>query len=251
MADGSGRRRRVTRGLFFTGTDTGVGKTRVVCAVALALRRRGVAVAVRKPVATGATLRGGRWVSDDTLSLARAAGLTAESDLDAITPFTFPVPAAPPVAARLDGVALSLSDLAAAVRRQSEPGQLVLAEGVGGLLCPLTGSETVADLADVLRWPVVVVTRRSLGTLNHTLLTVEVALNRGLPVAGIVVNETTPPGGVADETNVTELGQRVGVPILAVVPFSQDVERSVEAVTPVDWPALASKPATLPAGRGS
>ncbi len=156
-------------GLFFTGTDTGVGKTFVTACVAHLLRAGGHPVAVVKPVATGARPAGDGWVSDDTAELASAAG---EADWHAVTPWVFPEPAAPPVAARQHGTALTLTGLAEAVRRRARPGVPVLAEGVGGLLCPLTEEETVADLVAGLGLPLVIVARRSLGTLNHTLLTV-------------------------------------------------------------------------------
>jgi dethiobiotin synthetase len=222
------------RGLFVTGTDTGVGKTVVTAAVARLLSRQGRAVRVCKPVATGATWQGGRWVSEDTLLLAEATG---EADLDAVTPWSFPEPAAPPVAARLAGVSLTLEGLAAAVRRRAAAEAGVMVEGVGGLLCPLTEDATVADLVAELRLPLVVVARRSLGTLNHTLLTREVARVRRLDVLGIVVNETTPPASLAEETNVEELRRRLDVPVLAVVPHGA----ADAALAGVDWWRLSEK----------
>jgi dethiobiotin synthetase len=221
------------QGLFVTGTDTGVGKTRVAAAIARTLCRQGRTVRVAKPVATGAAWTGQRWLSDDTRLLAEAA---AETDLDAVTPWALAAPAAPPVAARLAGVTLALEDLAAAVRRRGGGRDVgVVVEGVGGLLCPLTEEATVADLAGRLRLPVVVVARRSLGTLNHTLLTLEAARSRGLDVRGVVVNETTPVSGVAEETNVEEL-RRLAVPLLAVVPYQAEGPEGVTAaVAGVDW----------------
>ncbi|HZT83441.1 MAG TPA: dethiobiotin synthase [Gemmataceae bacterium] len=221
-------------GLFFTGTDTGVGKTFVTAAVARLLRGQGRPVRVCKPVATGARQVDGRWISDDTLTLAEAAG--AAGEWERLTPWTFPEPAAPPVAARAAGQQLALADLAGAVRRQAQPGAALLVEGVGGLLCPLTETETVADLAAELGLPLVVVARRSLGTLNHTLLTLEVARGRGLPVAGVVVSETARPEGLAEETNVEELRRRIAVPLLAVVPHGEPA-----AVAAVDWWALGER----------
>jgi dethiobiotin synthetase len=219
--------------LFFTGTDTGVGKTFVTACVARLLRDQGHGVAVCKPVATGARRIGGTWESDDTAELAVAAG---ETDRRAVTPWVFPDPVAPPVAARQCGAVLNLADLAAAVRRRARPGVAVLVEGVGGLLCPLTEDATVADLAADLGLPVVVVARRSLGTLNHTLLTVEVARRRGLPIAGVVVNETTPPEGLAEATNVAELRRLLPVPVLAVVRYRTDVRSAVlPELAGVDW----------------
>ncbi len=220
-------------GLFFTGTDTGVGKTLVTAAVARSLRARGREVVVCKPVATGARPAGGRWLADDTAVLAEAAGLG--DDWEGVTPWAFPDPVAPPLAARRRGVALTLTAIAAAVRRRERPGAALLVEGIGGLLCPLTEAETVADLVRELALPLVVVARRSLGTLNHTLLTLEVARARGLAVAGVVVSETVPPAGLADETNVDEL-RRLGVPVLAVVPHHPSGAREgVPALDAVDW----------------
>lgn len=219
------------RGLFFVGTDTGVGKTFVTAAVARALREQGKAVSVCKPVATGAERVGGQLLSDDTRLLAEAAG---EKDHERVTPWTFEVPAAPPVAARLAGQTLSLAELSEAVRRQALAEGILLVEGIGGLLCPLTERDTVADLARLLGLPLVVVARRTLGTLNHTLLTLEVARGRGLPVAGVVVSETTPPSGPAEETNVEELRRLLDVPLLAVAGHGQTA-----ALAAVDWWALA------------
>ncbi len=228
-------------GLFFTGTDTGVGKTFVAAAVAGILRQQGHSVRVCKPVATGAALVGGEWLNDDTVRLAEAAGIPREQ-WRRVTPWTFPDPVAPPVAARARGITLRLSDLAEAVLAQAQVGTALLVEGVGGLLCPLTENETVADLATRLAMPLVVVVRRALGTLNHTLLTLEVAGKRNLPVAGIVVNETSWPKGLADETNVEELRRRITVPILAVVPF-QNVPSSatLPALAGVDWWRLCGR----------
>ena len=185
---------------------------------------------VCKPVATGAEWVGGRWLSEDTRLLAEAAG---DAEYERITPWAFPTPAAPPVAARIAGVSLRLDELAAAARRRAADGALVLVEGVGGLLCPLTETEAVADLAAELDLPLIVVTRRSLGTLNHTLMTLEVAQTRRLRVAGVVVSETTPVTGTAEETNVEELRRRIAVPVLAVVPYG------ATDVAAVDWRRLA------------
>jgi dethiobiotin synthetase len=236
-------------GLFFTGTDTGVGKTFVTACVARVLRGQGHPVAVCKPVATGARPDAGGWLSDDTAILAAAAG---EANLRAVTPWAFPEPVAPPVAARRGGVVLSLPELAAAVRRRGRAGVTVLLEGVGGLLCPLTDDHTVADLAADLGLPLVVVARRALGTLNHTLLTVEAARHRGLPLAGVVVNETTPPEGLAEATNVEELRRRLRVPVLAVVPHQPAAEPALlPELAAVAWRGLCHAEAAPGGEHGS
>ena len=224
------------RGLFVTATDTGAGKTFAAALIVRTLREQGTAVRVCKPVATGAEWVGGRWLSDDTRLLSEAAG---DADVGRITPYVFPTPAAPPVAARLAGASLRLDDLAAAVRRRAADGTLVVVEGVGGLLCPLTETEGVADLAAELDLPLVIVARRSLGTLNHTLMTLEVARTRRLRVAGVVVSETAPVTGAAEETNVEELRRRIGVPLLAVIPHRP--EGAPALLTAVDWRMLADR----------
>ncbi len=216
------------RGLFITATDTGAGKTFVTAALARLWRSEHRHFRVCKPVATGAETD---W-SADTRLLAEAAG---DADLTAITPYTFAAAAAPPVAARLAGASLRLQDLVAAVRRRAED-NAVLVEGVGGLLCPLTERETVADLAHELGLPLIVVARRSLGTLNHTLLTVEVARRRNLRVAGVVVTATTPVQGVAEETVLSELQQRLDVPLLASLPHQSNADGgAMAALQAVDW----------------
>jgi dethiobiotin synthetase len=221
------------RGFFITATDTGAGKTFVTAGLARLWRRQRRAFRVCKPVATGAE---NGW-SEDTRLLAEAAG---DPDLQALTPYTFAVAAAPPVAARLAGTSLRLEDLAAAVRRRAAQGNAVLVEGVGGLLCPLTERETVADLAAELALPLIVVARRALGTLNHTLLTVEAAQRRGLRLAGVVVTATTPVQGLAEETVIEELQQWLAVPLLAALPHQSHIDDGVLAVLQaVDWWRLA------------
>jgi dethiobiotin synthetase len=211
-----------------------------MAAVARILRRQGRCVGVCKPVATGAEHGAGGLLSEDTRILARAAGI--DNALERVTPWSFPEPVAPPVAARLHGVTLSVEALAAAARRWQQPNGVVLVEGVGGLLCPLTEEKTVAELAAELSYPVVVVARRSLGTLNHTLLTLEAARVRGLSVAGVVVNECEPSRGVAAATNVEELARRIDVPVLAVVCYqaAADADPPLSLVA-VDWYALGTR----------
>jgi dethiobiotin synthetase len=206
-------------GLFITGTDTGVGKTYVTTAIARQWRREGRSFRVMKPLATGD--------GTDTRLLAAAA---EDPDLSGITPFAFEAPAAPSVAAQLAGVELSLREILQAIEARAAGTEALLLEGVGGLLCPINQRDTVADLVAALRVPVVIVARRALGTLNHTLLTLEAAQNRGLRVRGVVVSETHHPEGIAEQTNLAEL-QRL-CHVLALLPFGAD------RLDSVDWWSL-------------
>lgn len=226
------------KGLFFTGTDTGVGKTLIAASVARLFRQDARRFGVCKPVATGAERTANGWLADDTRLLIEAA---QSPDIpEEVTRWAFPEPVAPPVAAGFMGIELTLDELGRSVRRQAEKHGTVVVEGVGGLLCPLTEKETVSDLVKNLDIPLVIVTRLALGTLNHTLLTLEVATRRGLRIAGIVMNATAPPGGLAEETNLSELARRTSVPILAVVPYqgptATDVSRELSRV---DWWGLS------------
>ena len=204
------------RGLLIIGTDTGCGKTTVTAALTRLLRQQGHAVWPIKPVASGAVWNADQWLSEDTRLLAASADLTPAE----VTFWSFTEPAAPSVAARQAGVTLQLPTIAERIRQCVRSNVLTLVEGVGGLLCPLTDTETIADLAVLLGLPLLLVARRSLGTLNHTLLTLEAARNRALRVVGVVVAETEPVQGVAQLTCLDELQKRMEVPLLARLPFA-------------------------------
>lgn len=223
------------RGFFITGTDTGVGKTRFTSLLARAFLAKNLAVKVSKPVATGARfVPDGDLLASDTLILGRAS---QDDDLDAITPFHFETAANPALAARMAGKTLRMADLVQAARDRHQPGSFTLVEGVGGLMCPLTETETIADFARDLELPLLVVARRGLGTLNHILLTLQAAQAHGLSVAGIIISETEPAVDLASRHNPTELAMRTRIPILAVLPHEPSLEapQSMRIVESVDW----------------
>lgn len=254
----------VARGLFVVGTDTGVGKTYVAATIARAMVAKGRRVGVLKPVMTGLvdpadpitlTLpregRGDRSDAprmDDADHLIAAVGGGVPKAV--VCPVAYPEPLAPPVAARRFGSPLEAEALCAAVDacldhwRDALGAEVMVVEGVGGLLCPLAEGITVADLAVQLDYPLVVVARRGLGTLNHTLLTVEAALRRSLRVAGVVLNGAEPTvDPVAEATNPAELARRLGlVPILAELPHGVDETTAAVAMEGLDWYNRASGP---------
>jgi dethiobiotin synthetase len=198
-------------GLFLTATDTGAGKTLTTATLTILLRRLGRPVRAVKPVATGGT------PSEDTRLLSQTTGEPAEQ----ITGWSFREPAAPPVAARAEGQSLHLGDIVRWVRGREwrEPDGLLLVEGVGGILCPLTDETVIADLIAELGFPVLILARRGLGTINHTLLTVEAACQRGFQVVGVLLTETTPAATLAEATAPEELARRLPVPLLGVLPY--------------------------------
>lgn len=230
------------RGLLVTGTDTGVGKTWVAAGIAAAVRDAGHRVGVYKPVATG--VEPGR-VSDGDHDVARlwnAAGRPGQ--IERVCPQIFPDPLAPPVAAARAGARVDAALLRSGAAWWNGRCDALVVEGVGGLLCPLTDTETVADLAADLGFPLVIVARLGLGTLNHTLMTVEVAERRGLTVAGVVLNSPEPPSGdLAEQTNPEVLKRWLACPVLARLShFTPSSEPGVQGgltLPAVDWLRLA------------
>lgn len=225
-------------GFFITGTDTGVGKTRFASLLARSMISKGVDVKVCKPIATGCQRNSkGVLFSEDTLALSRAAG---DKDLTSITPWCFEIPASPALAAKLEGSNLSIEALAVAVEKRCGD-TFAIVEGAGGLLCPLTDTESIADLAQRLQYPIIVVARRSLGTLNHLLLTLEVARQYGLVVAGVVMSETEEALDLAAIHNPVEFSLRSAVPLLAVLPFEKTGDKAGRKVVgSVDWLELSA-----------
>jgi len=219
------RIRRV-RGLFITGTDTGVGKTVVACALAAWGRHHGLDIGVMKPVATGgrflANGTAGRWVSHDAKRLASAAGVDDPWPL--MNPICFKEPLAPWTAARRARAPIRLDAVLDAFHTLRTRHRFLIVEGVGGLCVPLGPRATVADLAKQLGLPLVLVARPGLGTLNHTLLTLACARQCGLRVAGLILNSASPSprapmARLAERTNPQILARMGRVPLLGQLPF--------------------------------
>jgi dethiobiotin synthetase len=217
------------RGVFVTGTDTGVGKSVLAAAVCAALAARGEVVAAFKPVVTGLDEEPGDWPADHEL-LAAAAG--AGQSPEAVAPYRFGPPLSPHYAAELEGEAIEPARLVNEARAAGTAAEALVCEGVGGLLVPLTPGYLVRDLAVDLALPVVVAARTGLGTINHTLLTVEAAQAAGLRVAGVVMTPWP------RQPEPIELSNRGTVQRLAGVPVS--------GLAPTDPGSLAGAGATLP-----
>ena len=206
------------RGVFVTGTDTGVGKTLVSCALIHALKARGIDVAPMKPVAAGATRVHGQWANDDSLALIEAAGW-APSRLPDVTPVLLREAMAPHIAAQREGRRISIEPIREAFARLREQGAFVVAEGVGGFRVPLDRDLDSADLARALDLPVVLVVGLRLGCLNHALLTAAAIDAAGLKLAGWIANAIGPAMTAADE-NVAALEERFAAPLLGRLPFT-------------------------------
>lgn len=212
--------------MFVTGTDTGVGKTVVAAALAALARRRGVDVGVIKPIATGCRAVGGRLVSDDALFLAGAAGTDDPEDL--VCPVRLCLPLAPTVAAALERRRIGVRAIRSALRETARRHDCLIVEGIGGMMVPVVPGYLVADLAAELGAPLVIVARATLGTVNHTLLTVACAHAWRLDVAAVVLNSPVAGrSGLAERTNPQVL-RKLCAPVPVIGPLRYCREASVE-----------------------
>jgi dethiobiotin synthetase len=217
---------------FVTGTDTGIGKTTVTLAIAAALRRRGRRVGVAKPFETGCHPdRDGTLIPADARLLKFFA--ECEEPLETICPIRCREPLAPAIALQREHVEIDLDRLERTVLGIVERHDVTFVEGAGGLLVPVTQGVTFADIAREWNLPLVIVVGNRLGALNHAQLTVRVARQAGLVIAGYVVNTLLPDGDVAMQTNIDALTELIG-PSLGVLPYLDTI-----AMTPSDCTRLA------------
>ncbi len=179
------------RGYFITGTDTGIGKTAVTAAILRSLRARGVHAATMKPVQTGAVRENGRWIAPDLAFHHAAADFSPPAEhIERMSLYLYEPACSPHLAARMAGRDPDIDRILACARGLEKLYDVLLVEGAGGIFVPLTESETMLDLMQRLGYPVILVARRGLGTINHTLLSVEALRHARLEVAGVVFNET-------------------------------------------------------------
>jgi dethiobiotin synthetase len=205
----------IGQGLFVTGTDTGVGKTVVAAGIAGALRDRGINAGVMKPFQTGAIKTPLGWSAPDAYFLKAASGVDDEIDL--ICPVCLELPLAPSVAAKLTGSRVTIDDILPSFEELSRRHPFLIVEGAGGLGVPIDGKVTMRDLANKISFPLLIIAKPGLGTINHTLLTVEYALATNLKIAGIVISNYPDDPGIAERTNPNAIEKMTGVPVLGLV----------------------------------
>lgn len=228
------------KGIFITGTDTGVGKTIVAAALARLLRERGVNVGVMKPVTSGCREENGSLVSEDAELLAWGAGL-AGVDAD-VAPYLLRQPIAPAEAASRDGVRIDFRIIGEAFARLASRYDFVIVEGAGGLMVPLFEELLIADLINYLSLPLIVVTHPNLGTVNQTLLTCFAAKQLGITVRGVIINNFPERPGSAEESAPALIASLAGTPILDIFPHQEGTDqRKIVAGLAA---RLASEPAT-------
>lgn len=230
----------MSKGVFITGTDTGVGKTIVSAAIIRALIKKGIKVGAMKPAETGCTKKevtgqGARvkdLIPSDGMFLKEMAEM--DDPIDLVTPIRFENPLAPMVASELEKIPVEIDNVFDAYNILSKKYDFMVVEGVGGLLVPILKRQEakgkgqkayfVTDLIKDIELPVIVVARPTLGTINHTLLTVNCALREGLDVVGVIINYHMPPAGdIAEKTNPDVLKELCPVPVIGMLPYIKDV----------------------------
>lgn len=215
------------RGLYVTGTDTGIGKTHSSCALIRGLRARGRRVLGMKPVASGCEWVDGTWQNADALALRCAASMAA-SYAD-INPIALPRPSAPEIAARAAGMQVSLEPIEHAYDRLAANADCVVVEGVGGWLAPLSETITQLDLVQRLNLPVVLVVGLRLGCINHALLSERALRADGVVLLGWIGNAVDAEFPDRDDT-VAILRRRLGTPCLGVLPHGSDSDLDIETL---------------------
>ncbi|UTH76308.1 dethiobiotin synthase [Chromobacterium sp. IIBBL 290-4] len=206
----------MSQGFFITGTDTEIGKTHSAVALIRHYQAQGQSVLAMKPVASGCEiLPDGRWHNDDVARLTAASGQT---DIDLMNPYRFLPPVSPHIAAREAGVEIELPRIAEHYRRLAAQADIVLVEGAGGWLAPLSDKLFMEDLARDLALPVILVVGMRLGCINHALLTARAIQSCGLQLAGWIAN-CPQPRQTAYEANLDTLRRHIPAPLLLEIPF--------------------------------
>jgi len=235
-------------GLFITGTDTGVGKTLVAGGIAKILSQAGYTVGVFKPVATGCKHHHEGLVSTDAKFLRYWSN--CDFELSVINPVGFVTPAAPVVCQEFERRHVDFAAIQTAYESICQASDFVIVEGIGGIRVPISGDVDVLGLAKAFALPVVIVARPYLGTINHTLLTIDAVRAAGLDLAGVVISGYDAASATyAEETGADVIAEYGDVAILAIVPQDEDSnvedcrlgDLTVETLTDCDWAELARR----------
>jgi dethiobiotin synthetase len=218
------------KGFFITGTDTGVGKTVITAALIRTAGIIGLRVCGMKPIETGCQKsehrsKEGILLPSDGMFLREMAGM--QEPLDLVTPVRFENPLSPLSASGIEGRTIDLEKIKKAFTCLAENYDAVIVEGIGGLLVPIKRDYFVLDLARDFGLPLIVVSSPGLGTINHSMLTVRLATQEGLTVAGIIMNYSrTPEGNLAERTNPEAIEQVSPVPLIGIFPHLRDLGKT-------------------------
>lgn len=212
------------RSIFITGTDTGVGKTRVTVALMQRLVETGARVGGMKPVASGCIHSGPALVSDDASLILQYSNIPLQ--YDEVNPIAMELPVSPDIAAAMEGKDIGLGPVKSVYARLRQRCDYLLVEGIGGWRTPCTSSRGMADIVEELGIPVILVVGLRLGCINHALLTVEAIQKDGFQLLGWVANRIDPDFGYSEQT-LACLADRISVPLLGDLPYQETPDTSL------------------------
>lgn len=232
-----------TRGIFITGTDTNIGKTIVTASLSVTLKNKGVHLGVMKPVETGI---GHSREEPKTDSSRLQSLLASENHKHLVTPYSFLEPLAPLVASRREHRPIDFALIKDRYQRLSQNCNFLLVEGAGGVMVPLTEQQTVRDLISFLELPCIVVSRPTLGGVNHTLLTIQALHDQGIQVLAVMLNHTMSPQSseieqLQIESTIQLIRELSRVPVLGPLPFESQLKTNWEQGVSI----LANNPAII------
>jgi dethiobiotin synthetase len=215
---------------FITGTDTGVGKTSITAGLAGSMRKMGVDVGVMKPIATGYPNKTG-FKSSDVVKLVEAASVKDPENL--INPVFLPLPTSPYDATKLLELSVDMPLIFEQFKKLLSMHEMLLVEGIGGIMTPITKNFFVADMIKGMNIEAIIVTRATIGTLNHTVMTCNACKDYGIKIRGIIINNFDEKGTPAEKNSPVTLYELTNIPILGTIPFIRDLnnlEKLVEYV---------------------
>ncbi|NND86203.1 MAG: dethiobiotin synthase [Nitrosopumilus sp.] len=210
------------KSLFITGTDTDVGKTYVTAGLTITLRMMGIDVGVMKPFAAGTDQKKG-YKSEDVQILSKAARVSDPENL--VNPQFFPIPASPYTAWKTLKIKPRINSVITSFKKLSKLHETLLVEGIGGIMTPILKNYFVTDLIKEMNTPAIIVTRTKVGTVNHTIMTINMCQKYKIPIKGIIINDFDSDGYKINELS-RDLKNLTGVPILGTIPFIEDMSDS-------------------------
>ena len=215
---------------FITGTDTGVGKTSIMAGLAGSMRKIGIDVGVMKPIATGYPNKVG-FKSSDVAKLVEAASIKDSENL--INPVFLPLPTSPYDATKLLGLSVDMPLIFEQFKKLLAMHEILLVEGIGGIMTPIKKNFFVSDMIKEMGIETIIVTRATIGTLNHTVMTCKMCKDYGIKIRGLVINNFDEKGTPAEKNAPTTLYDITNIPILGTIPFIKDlnnIEKIIERV---------------------
>ena len=214
------------KGVFVTGTDTGVGKTVIAAALLTLLRNKGVDAVPMKPIQTGCVRNGNAWIAADLeFCLSMSSLHVSEKEKRMMAPYRFEKPCSPHLASAQTRQKIHIERIMRAFQSLQAKYPFIVVEGAGGVLVPIDGNHTMLDLITAMALPVVLVSRTGLGTINHTLLSLRELRRAGLPEIGVVFNETSSTlRGDIESDNVKTIERMGEIQVLGHFPFLSDLD---------------------------